>query len=102
MSLYYTDILSDGRRVVVEAQYDPADYTPGQESDERAYILHVWATVWEAGQTKEEDIRLSLAASLPSEYQRLRRECLTRVLHEREVLAGEHAELRQMARLEAK
>jgi hypothetical protein len=92
MRVIYSDTLSDGRQVEIEATYTPADYTPGQESEASGFVLHVYDY-----KRLGHDIRLELAMVMPRDYARLRRECLQRCGWEMDCLAGEHANVRRDA-----
>lgn len=106
MTVEYQERIEDGRHVLILAQYEPADYTPGAESEEKAYITRIldYARLDKLapGANRDRaDIRLELAHIAPKTYKRLRSEVLDRVLWELDIQAGEAGNIRRDARVSA-
>lgn len=102
MIVRYRETLKDGRAVLIEANYQEPVYTPGAEEPEQAYVVRILDQKLlddlSADVSRDRaDLRLALAKEQPAEYQRLRRECLERVLFELDVIAGETCGIRRDA-----
>jgi hypothetical protein len=103
MTVEYQERIEDGRHVLIIAQYEPADFTPGAESEEKAYITRIldFARLDKLapGENRDRaDIRLELAHIAPRTYKRLRAEVLERVCWELDCISGETGNIRREAR----
>lgn len=99
----YTDKTTEGRQLLVLAQYQRPVFTPGFEEREDAYVLRIFAydlldKLAPGEDADHADVRLEMAHKNRDDYHRIRRECLDRVRWELDIQAGESGDIRRDAR----